>query len=71
MKDALGHGSNTGTQGMRLVKTHVLGPNSAKVYKNPEWSENVVKTFRNGVQRRPEPGDRHRALMAWRYGSFA
>lgn len=48
MKDALGHGSNTGTKGMRLVKTHVLGPHSAKVYKNPEWGENVVKFF-NGV----------------------
>ncbi len=52
MKDDKGHGSNargTGAQGMRLVKTHVLGPHSAKVYKNPEWGENVVKTFRNGV----------------------
>lgn len=50
-KDQLGHGSNkgTGTQGMRLVKTHVLGPHSAKVYKNPEWEENVVKFFRNGA----------------------
>lgn len=48
MKDALGHGSNTGTQGMRLVKTHVNGPHSAKVYKNPEWNENVVKFFHNG-----------------------
>lgn len=49
MKDAKGHGSNTGTKGMRLVKTHVLGPHSAKVYKNPEWEENVVKFFHNGV----------------------
>jgi hypothetical protein len=49
MKDAKGHGSNTGTQGMRLVKTHVLGPHSAKVYNNPEWGEKVVKTFRDGV----------------------
>lgn len=48
MKDAKGHGSNTGTRGMRLVKTHTHGPHSAKVYKNPEWSENVVKFFRNG-----------------------
>lgn len=51
-KDRLGHGSNkkgTGAQGMRLVKTHVLGPHSAKVYKNAEWGEHVVKTFRNGV----------------------
>jgi hypothetical protein len=52
-KDELGHGSDgrggTGAQGMRLVKTHVMGPHSAKVYKNPEWGENVVKTFRNGV----------------------
>lgn len=49
MKDAKGHGSNTGTKGMRLVKTHVNGPHSAKVYKNPEWNENVVKFFHNGV----------------------
>lgn len=49
MKDAKGHGSNTGTRGMRLVKTHVNGPHSAKVYKNPEWEENVVKFFHNGV----------------------
>ena len=49
MKDALGHGSNTGTQGMRLVKTHTNGPHSAKVYKNPEWGENVVKFFHNGA----------------------
>lgn len=51
-KDNLGHGSNprgTGAQGMRLVKTHVLGAHSAKVYKNPEWEENVVKFFRNGA----------------------
>lgn len=52
MKDPKGHGSNkrgnTGTQGMRLVKTHVMGPHSAKVYKNPEWEENVVKFFHNG-----------------------
>lgn len=50
-KDQLGHGSNkgTGAQGMRLVKTHVNGPHSAKVYKNPEWEENVVKFFRNGA----------------------
>jgi hypothetical protein len=52
-KDPKGHGSNkrggTGTQGMRLVKTHTNGPHSAKVYKNPEWSENVVKFFHNGV----------------------
>jgi hypothetical protein len=26
----------------------------------------LTKTFNHGVQRRPEPGDRHRALMAWR-----
>ena len=51
-KDQLGHGSNargTGAQGMRLVKTHTLGPHSAKVYKNPDWEENVVKFFHNGV----------------------
>lgn len=48
-KDARGHGSDTGTRGMRLVKTHALGPHSAKVYKNPEWSENVVKFFHNGA----------------------
>ncbi len=46
---AKGHGSNTGTQGMRLVKTHTNGPHTAKVYKNPDWGENVVKFFRNGV----------------------
>jgi len=34
---------------MRLVKTHTMGPHTAKVYKNPEWQENVVKTFRDGV----------------------
>jgi hypothetical protein len=49
MKDAKGHGSNTGTAGMRLVKTHVNGPHSAKVYNNPEWGEKVVKFFDNGV----------------------
>jgi len=55
MKDAKGHGSNErgGTKpnakGMRLIKTHVLGPHSAKVYNNPEWGEKVVQTFRNGV----------------------
>lgn len=49
MKDAKGHGSDTGTKGMRLIKTHVMGPHSAKVYNNPEWSEKVVKTFRDGV----------------------
>jgi len=53
MKDSKGHGSDTrggtGTQGMRLVKTHVAGPHFAKVYKNPEWGENVVKFFHNGA----------------------
>jgi len=49
MKDAKGHGSDTGTRGMRLIKTHVNGPHSAKVYNNPEWSEKVVKFFHNGV----------------------
>ena len=55
MKDAKGHGSDErgGTKpsakGMRLVKTYILGPHSAKVYKNPEWGENVVQTFRNGA----------------------
>ena len=55
MKDAKGHGSDErgGTKpsakGMRLVKTYTLGPHSAKVYKNPEWGENVVQTFRNGA----------------------
>ncbi len=51
-KDQLGHGSNakgTGTQGMRLLKTHTLGTHSAKVYNNPEWGEKVVKFFRNGA----------------------
>jgi hypothetical protein len=28
----------------------------------------LTKTFRNGVRRRPEKGELHRALMAWRYG---
>jgi hypothetical protein len=55
MKDAKGHGSNErgGTKpsakGMRLVKTYTFGVHSAKVYKNPEWGENVVQTFRNGA----------------------
>lgn len=52
MKDTKGHGSNkknTGTAGMRLVKTHVNGPHSAKVYKNPEWGEFVTKFFHNGA----------------------
>jgi len=55
LKDAKGHGSDErgGTKpsakGMRLVKTYTQGPHSAKVYKNPEWGENVVQTFRNGV----------------------
>lgn len=49
MKDAKGHGSDTGTRGMRLIKTHTLGTHSAKVYNNPEWGEKVVKTFRDGV----------------------
>lgn len=48
MKDAKGHGSDTGTKGMRLIKTHVNGPHSAKVYNNPEWGEKVVKFFHNG-----------------------
>lgn len=51
-KDTKGHGSNkknTGTQGMRLIKTHANGPHSAKVYNNPEWGEKVVKFFNNGV----------------------
>lgn len=47
-KDAKGHGSDTGTKGMRLIKTHTMGPHSAKVYNNPEWGEKVVKTFFNG-----------------------
>lgn len=47
-KDAKGHGSNTGTKGMRLIKTHTNGPHSAKVYNNPEWGEKVVKFFHNG-----------------------
>lgn len=62
MKDAKGHGSDTGTRGMRLVKTHTNGPHSAKVYKNPEWSENVVKFFRNG-QYEPK-ADHHTDDMA-------
>lgn len=55
MKDAMGHGSNgrggakPSAKGMRLIKTHTLGPHSAKVYKNPEWGEYVVQTFRNGA----------------------
>lgn len=48
MKDAKGHGSDTGTKGMRLIKTHTLGPHSAKVYNNPDWNEKVVKFFHNG-----------------------
>jgi hypothetical protein len=36
-------------QGMRKVTTHTNGPHSASVYKNPEWGENVVKFFHNGV----------------------
>lgn len=48
-KDAKGHGSDTGTRGMRLIKTHTMGPHTAKVYNNPEWGEKVVKTFRNGA----------------------
>lgn len=50
-KDPKGHGSNkknTGTQGMRLVKTHANGPHTAKVYNNPEWGEKVVKFFKDG-----------------------
>ena len=49
MKDAKGHGSDTGTKGMRLIKVHTMGAHSAKVYNNPEWGEKVVKTFRDGV----------------------
>lgn len=52
MKDPKGHGSNkknTGTQGMRLVKTHANGAHTAKVYNNPEWGEKVVKFFRDGA----------------------
>lgn len=67
MKDAKGHGSDTGTRGMRLVKTHVLGPHSAKVYKNPEWSENVVKTFRAGVYQ--PKNDYHTDDMADAHGT--
>lgn len=62
MKDAKGHGSDTGTQGMRLVKTHVLGPHTAKVYKNPAWEENVVKFFHNGVYQ--SKADNHTDDMA-------
>lgn len=54
MKDALGHGSNprgTGAQGMKLVKSYTQGAHGAKVYKNPEFSENVVKFFPNGQYR--------------------
>jgi hypothetical protein len=46
-KDALGHGSDT--RGFRLVKTHVVGPHSAKIYKPPGDDELVVKTYRNGA----------------------
>jgi hypothetical protein len=46
-KDALGHGSDT--RGMRLGKTHTVGPHSAKVYKAPGESELVTKTYRNGA----------------------
>lgn len=49
MKDSKGHGSNTGTKGMRLLKTYTNGPHSAKVYKNPEWGEHVAKFFQNGT----------------------
>src|ERR1700742_3820452 len=47
MKDAKGHGSDT--RGFRLVKTHTLGPHSAKIYKPPGDDELVVKTYRNGA----------------------
>lgn len=67
MKDAKGHGSNTGTQGMRLVKTHVLGPHSAKVYNNPEWGEKVVKTFRDGVYQ--PKNDYHTSDLADAHGT--
>ena len=46
-KDALGHGSDT--RGFRLVKTHTVGPHSAKIYKPPGDDELVVKTYRNGA----------------------
>lgn len=69
-KDQLRHGSNargTGAQGMRLVKTHVLGAHSAKVYKNPEWGEIVVKTFRDGVYQ--PKNDYHTDDMADAHGT--
>lgn len=46
-KDALGHGSDT--RGMRLVKTHTVGPHSAKIYKASGESELTTKTYRNGA----------------------
>ncbi len=52
---------------MRLVKTHVMGPHSAKVYKNPEWGEIVVKTFRNGAYQ--PKNDYHTDDMADAHGT--
>lgn len=34
---------------LRLIKTHTLGPHTAKVYKDLDWSEHRVKYFKNGV----------------------
>jgi hypothetical protein len=67
MKDAKGHGSDTGTRGMRLIKTHVNGPHSAKVYNNPEWGEKVVKFFDNGVYQ--SKADSHTADIADAHGT--
>lgn len=67
MKDAKGHGSNTGTKGMRLIKTHNNGPHSAKVYNNPEWGEKVVKFFHNGVYQ--SKADHHTDDLADAHGT--
>jgi hypothetical protein len=45
MKDSKGHGSNTGTKGMRLIKTHTLGPHTAKVYNNPDMGRARRQVF--------------------------
>jgi hypothetical protein len=45
-------------ESMKLIKTHIEGPHSAKVYKDSDWGEYRVKYYKRGVHQ-PEADSHH------------